>query len=92
METEGLTPCPKCNRALKDGKHIDTQMGEKCENTKLKNREKCPWTYERWDGVWVKCTLKKDHTPLDKWPFHAPNKPVMKPWKQTVTTQGKYTE
>lgn len=42
----------------------------------------CGWTYTRWDGYTVVCTLLVNHAPLVPWPKHAPNEPIIKPWKR----------
>jgi hypothetical protein len=61
-------------------------------NNALADREPCDWKFQRWDSEWVTCTLKKDHVAMANWPFHAPNMPVIKPWKQTVKDGKRTTE
>jgi hypothetical protein len=62
------------------------------ETNELADRPNCGWTYKRWDGEFVRCTLKLNHTKLFYWPHHAPNMPVIKPWKQTVVGDKKFSE
>ena len=51
--------------------------------------KRCQWTYERWDGTKVQCTLRAEHTPIVPWPHHAPSAEVIKPWKRTAYPKEK---